>query len=547
MSARQNMHSELLGHLDSWVPIGTPTMGTSHVNSAFGLEWWDLPTQFAFWALSKRNELQWHMVAVPRPPPSLWQGGAWDFTLGGTLFRFSLTGSKRNTYNEEHIGKHDAGSREEPKLSTRPSPSSSSTTTAPSSHETKPGMDQGVHSDRNMDNPEAANEMSGSTDSTVPNLFLRVFHFVLGGHDMVDSNQQGRKRPRQPRRTNSAPLREPTDPLSMAAAAAMATARSKSKDMVAQKHNFAAHDSVKATSTVLSSAESVASSTSSSSKDRDEVKKGARKGNAKDDSKIASSLVDPQEVVEIGVLDVLELLMSVGPFDLVVGATVALVATSHTDRVASASAAAASSMRRRVKFKDTVAAATEAKQAVEVPLQDGDRSAMPQLGSKLKTSTVADDVIASSGTKEPSSCDTAHIKKYSNVGSRSGSNSCDSKIVEDNNIFNEQIESAPYGMHDVCQRVGMWEWSGALIYGTIMVTIASKYCQLFKRKIAEFLFAISTFKHLLEVNFLVRSLTSLLLACSHIFVGWDHLVHACAYTRSVARCIRDHFSPWPKH
>jgi hypothetical protein len=49
----------------------------------------------AAWA-ARVHGLQWRMVAEPRPPPGLWQGGGLDFTLRGKPFRFTLAGGKRN-------------------------------------------------------------------------------------------------------------------------------------------------------------------------------------------------------------------------------------------------------------------------------------------------------------------------------------------------------------------------------------------------------------------------------------------------------------------
>lgn len=457
---RQDAYSQLNGQLGSKVLVGTP-LSTSHANSLHSHGWWDLSIKPALWAIAIHNELQWRIVAEPRPPPSLRQGGAVDFTLGGTLFRFTLTGRKRRTNIDQSLPNVSAGSSKQQNSASEASTLASRAPTARSLQKKSLSMSQSASSDDNTDTADVNTIKSSNPDLTVSSLFLRALQLLLGGPDNVGLNHQGGKRPRQPHRTDSAPNQEPTDPLSMAAAAAMATARGKSLDAAAQKHSTEARNSARAGSTLRSIAESVASNMISPNKGRDDPQKGVLRDIAKDDTRKASTLVHSQEeVVEIGVLDVLELMMSMGPFDLVVRATWALVANSHTDHVASASAAAASSMRRRAKFKGTVAAAMEAKEAATsatgASLQAGDKS------------EVDNDVVARSGTK-PSSCDAAALEKSSNPDNASDPNVCYSESVKDGYDYNKQRDEAPYGMQNVCQRVGKWEWSGALIYGTIRV------------------------------------------------------------------------------
>jgi hypothetical protein len=292
----------------------------------------------AAWA-ARVHGLQWRMVAEPRPPPGLWQGGGLDFTLGGKPFRFTLAGGKRNgrAYYSEYASGGKGLERQGARGSKRERGEGERRSDAlPSSPPTMRRSDEGT---------TTAIGVSAGADTIASDLLLRTLRRAAGTRDGGGGGGlEGPQRPpRHHRHAPAAPNREPTDPLAMATAAAVDAALGSGGYAAAWEAGPAAAQS---TTPAAATAATAAATTSVTGSNR-------RRVDATFEA--VSGEATAAAAVEVGLLDVVELLLSVGPFDLV-AAVAATVAGAHT--VSVARAAAASSGRGRL--KDTAAAAAAA-------------------------------------------------------------------------------------------------------------------------------------------------------------------------------------------
>jgi hypothetical protein len=299
--------------------------------------------------------------------------------------------------------------------------------------------------------------VSAGADTIASDLLLRTLRRAAGTRDGGGGGGlEGPQRPpRHHRHAPAAPNREPTDPLAMATAAAVDAALGSGGYAAAWEAGPAAAQSTTPAATPAAATAATAAATTSGT--------GSNRRRVAAPFEAVRGEATAAAAVEVGLLDVVELLLSVGPFDLV-AAVAATVAGAHTVRVARAAAASSG----RGRLKDTAAAAAAAashafadSSPALVPRQ---LAAVTPPAARLVEALACDAPAATAGAEaEAATSAGAEAEAATSAGAEAEAATSAGAEADDSR------PAAPYGLQNVCRRVGAWGWADALVYGTARV------------------------------------------------------------------------------